>query len=280
MIIEKILNNNVVISKNQQGNEIIIMGRGIAYQQKIGMAINEELIDKLFILKDHENVHQIEAMLAEIPIEYFELSRDIVSYAKTHLGKKINDSIYISLSDHIFTAIQRFQDGVIIKNPLLWDIRRFYKDEFIIGKKSLEMIEERFGVSLAEDEAGFITLHLVNATMDEDLETVYEITKVMQEISNIVKYHFQIEFDEESVYYYRFITHLKFFSQRLTSEKAYDDESETELFAIIKEKYQNAYVSVKKISGFLKEKYHYEITDEEQLYLTIHIERLIYKTKT
>ena len=34
-----------------------------------------------------------------------------------------------------------------------------------------------------------------------------------------------LDFDEESVYYYRFITHLKFFAQRLFLEnKQYTDE--------------------------------------------------------
>ena len=41
MKIEKILNNNVVVSINDKGQEVIVMGRGLAFQKKIGAEINE-----------------------------------------------------------------------------------------------------------------------------------------------------------------------------------------------------------------------------------------------
>ena len=45
---------------------------------------------------------------------------------------------------------------------------------------------------------------------EKEVKRVYKITKIMQEILNIVRYNFKISFDEDSVYYYRFISHLKF----------------------------------------------------------------------
>lgn len=96
------------------------------------------------------------------------------------------------------------------------EIRRFYREEYEIGLWALGQIAEEFKVRLPEDEAGFIALHIANAEMDEQkMHNMYEITRIMQEISNIVKYHFQMEFDEDDVYYYRFIPHLKFFAKRL-----------------------------------------------------------------
>lgn len=79
------------------------------------------------------------------------------------LGKRLNDSIYVSLTDHINFAIQRNQKGLDIKNALLWETKRLYKDEFAIGKEALVMVKNKTGVSLPEDEAGFIALHIVNA---------------------------------------------------------------------------------------------------------------------
>ena len=68
--------------------------------------------------------------------------------------------VYISLIDHVHTSIVRFLDGVTVKNVLLWDIRRFYKDEYQIGLWALNLVEEKCKVRLPEDEAGFIALHL------------------------------------------------------------------------------------------------------------------------
>ena len=278
MEIYKILNNNVIVSKNEHDKEIIAMGKGIAFKKKVGEHIEDELIDKVYTLSD-EVSSKFQELAAEIPVEHMKISDDIIKYVKLKLGKKLNDSIYLSLCDHISTAILRHEEGVDVKNVLLWDIKKFYKDEFEIGKHGLEMIKEKLNVQLNEDEAGFIALHIVNAEMDEKLETIYEVTKVMQEILNIVKYFFHIDFDEDSVYFYRFITHLKFFAHRLITKSSYQDEQSDDLLEIIKIKYKNAYACCLKIKQFLKTNYAYDLSQEETLYLTIHIARVVYKNE-
>lgn len=152
-------------------------------------------------------------------MEYLEIGEEIMDEARLSLGKALNDNIYISMVNHIYTAVVRAKDDILVKNALLWDIQRFYKEEYQIVKKALEIIEKKTGVLLPNDEAGFIALHIVNGQLDEDVHDMYEITKIMQEIENIVRYRFKIEFNEESAYYYRFITHLKFFAQRLVEYK-------------------------------------------------------------
>lgn len=278
MEIYKILNNNVIVSKNEHDKEIIAMGKGIAFKKKVGEHIEDELIDKVYTLSD-EVSSKFQELAAEIPVEHMKISDDIIKYVKLKLGKKLNDSIYLSLCNHISTAILRHEEGVDVKNVLLWDIKKFYKDEFEIGKHGLEMIKEKLNVQLNEDEAGFIALHIVNAEMDEKLETIYEVTKVMQEILNIVKYFFHIDFDEDSVYFYRFITHLKFFAHRLITKSSYQDEQSDDLLDLIKIKYKNAYACCLKIKQFLKTNYAYDLSQEETLYLTIHIARVVYKNE-
>lgn len=278
MKIEKILNNNVVVIHDEKGLEKIVMGCGLAFQKRNGDTIDPKKIDKEFFMSNPETNNRFQELIVDIPVEHLELGEDIIVYAKTHLGKKLNESIYISLVDHIYTAICRYREGIIVKNALLWDIRRFYPDEFFVGLKALDIIEERMGVRLPDDEAGFIALHVVNAQMDENVEDVYEITEVMQEVSTIVKYFFNVDFDEDSVYFYRFITHLKFFAQRLVNKSTYSDENDDDLLSVIKVKYKNSYECVKKIAAFISEKYDYIVSNEERLYLTIHIERVIYKT--
>lgn len=280
MQIHKILNNNVVVVLDEQDKEQVVMGRGLAFKKKCGDNIDPDQIDKVFTMSNPDTNNKFQELIANIPLEYMLMVEDIITYAKTHIGKKINDSIYISLADHIFMSVKRFQEGIIVKNALLWDIKRFYKDEFYIGQKAVEMIAQRTNITLPEDEAGFIALHFVNAQMEENpdkVEDMYTITKVMQEISNIVKYYFNMEYDEDSVYYYRFVTHLKFFAQRLVTRKTYQEESEDDLLDIIKMKYKNAYECVKVIKKFLVEQYDYLLSDEEMLYLTIHIARVTYK---
>lgn len=278
MRIFKALNNNVAVVIDEKDQEKIVMGRGICFKKKAGDDIDPDTIDKMFFLSALDAHHKFQVLIQDVPMEHIVIGEEIISEAKLRLGKKLNDMVYISLIDHVHTSILRFLDGVTVKNVLLWDIRRFYKDEFQVGLWALDYIEEKCKVRLPDDEAGFIALHLANAQMDQaKMHNMYEITRIMQEIVNIVKYYFQIEFNEDDVYYYRFITHLKFFAKRLIDHNIYEEDDNDDLWDVIKAKYQNAFRCVEKITKFILKKYEYQLSKEEQIYLTIHIERVVNK---
>lgn len=279
MIIKKILNNNAVLSMDDTEQEVIVMGKGIAFQKKVGDSV-EGKIDKVFSLTTSEAFSRFQELIKEIPIDYFSLSDEIIQKAKLSMGEKINESLYLSLSDHLFSAVNRFKQGIIIKNALLWDIKRFYPEEYEIGLEAIHLIKKSFDIQFPKDEAGFIALHIVNATDMEERQDAYQVTKIIQEVNNIVRYFFQIEFNEDSVYFYRFISHLKFFAQRLMSENLHQDENDEELLEVIKLKYKNAYECVEKIATHIKNNYQHTLTHEEKLYLTVHVQRLVYKTIT
>ncbi len=273
MLINKVLNNNVVtiIDNNQ---ESVVMGRGIAFQKKKGDEIDEDKIEKIFILKDKSINKKLIDLINDIPVENLEIVEEIIKYAENKLNTKLNENIYLTLTDHIGFAISRLKNNLEMKNTLLWDIKRLHKEEFSIGLKALETIKDRLDVELPEDEAASIALHILNAELNQDMPDVVNMINLIDEILKMVKYHFNIDFDEESINYYRFITHLKFFAQRLTSGRYYEDE-DNELFEMIKLKYPKAYKCTKKIEGFIKQKYDNTLTKEEKLYLTVHIARVI-----
>lgn len=274
MKISKLLNNNVaVVIENNE--EKIVMGRGICFKKKVGDFIDPKQVDKVFFLEDQEVSRRFKELVVNIPLEYLQIGDEIFDEAKMTLGKPINDNCYIALVDHIYTACERVKEGIFVKNALLWDIKRFYKIEYEVGKRSLQIIKDKTGIELNDDEAGFIALHIVNGQLDEDCHDMYEITKIMQEIENIVRYHFKVEFNEDSAYYYRFVTHLKFFAQRLLEHKTQDSQ-EDDLLSVVQVKYANAYQCVEKIVQFISKQYDYELSDEEKLYLTIHIHRVVY----
>ncbi len=280
MKIGKILNNNVAVIFEEDGKtEKIVMERGIAFSKKIGDTIDEEKIDKTFLLENSDNNNKLQQLLKDIPIEYFNVSEEIIEYAKTKAERSLNDFLYITLMDHIYMAIVRTKDGVNIKNMMLWDIKKFYKDEYSIGLKALDIIEKYFNIKLPEDEAGFIALHIVNAQTNSDfncIDEIEDITKLIQKIVMIVEKHFDIKFNEDSVYYNRFLTHLKFFALRLFQKNTYSNsnDEDKDLFAIFKSKYKESYKCMLKIFKYISDYYSYTISDEEKLYLTIHIEKI------
>ncbi|BFK81125.1 PRD domain-containing protein [Clostridium baratii] len=279
MIINRILNNNVVITLDENDEETIVMGKGIGYQKSKGDTIDEEKVNKVFKISNREVSDKFQELFNKIPIEHMKLSGEIIEFAESKLNKKLNEGIYISLSDHTYTAIKRIKNNITVKNALLWEIKRFYKKEFEIGLKALELIEEKTHVRLPLDEAGFIALHIVNAQLDIEQPKIQEITKLIEEILTIVRINFRIEFNEDSVFYYRFITHLRYFAQRLFSNKTYNSDADEELVNIIKIKYSKEFECVNKIKTFISKKYNYELSNDEYVYLTIHIAKVIEDSK-
>lgn len=276
--IKKILNNNVVVTSDGKNNEMILMGKGLAFQKKIGDDIDINKIDKQYHLRDGEIADRFQSLLEEVPVSYFELAADIVTMAKDKISAELNDSIYFALTDHLYTSIQRTKDEIPVKNFLLWDIKRFYPKEFQVGLAAISLIKKRYRIALSEDEAGFVALHVVNAQIDSGNDNAYELTQIMQEIVQIVSYYFKVQFDESSIYFERFITHLRYFASQIISGRQHQEDTDVELLEIIQKKYHNAYQSVLKVSEYIKDKFGYSVSNDEKLYLTIHIARLVQKT--
>lgn len=240
--------------------------------------VSEQHIDKIFTLQNEDIQENFKALISSIPLEYMKVSEEIIAYAKLKLGKKLNESIYLHLTDHIHFAIERYRKNLPIRNGLIWETKQLYKEEYEVGMEALNMICDQFGVILPEDEAGFMALHFVNAALNEEMPNIKSMTQVMQEILTIIKYHFKIDFDENSLTFYRFVTHLKFFAQRLVKGKHYKSNNDDELFLMIQKKYPAAHKCSEKIKKFIESNYTYQLTDEELMYLTIHIERVVNAT--
>ncbi|RGI04031.1 PRD domain-containing protein [Coprobacillus sp. TM10-10] len=280
MIIKRILTNNAVVIDDENQQEKIVCGKGIAFKKRPGMEIDEISINQTFILEGGGEYSRFEQLLKDVPLEYLELSSEIINMAKLEFAKKFKDNVIITLSDHLYVAIKRCREGMTISNPLLWDIKNFYEIEYDIGLRALELIKNKFHIQLPDDEAGFIALHIVNVELDEDnMDHIFQVTKVIQEIMTIVKYHFHAEFDTSNVYYYRFITHLKFFALRLLKDNQFNEDEENELLDVVKDKYCTSYECVLKIKDFLEKKYNYTLQEDEIVYLTIHVHRVVHKTK-
>ena len=277
MKIVKIISNNV-ISVTQNNQEHVVMGKGIGFQKQEGDIVEESKIDKIFDLSSQEISDRFKTLLIEVPIEVVQAVEKIIEVAKIEYNKDLSDTIYVALTDHINFAIERQQEGMAIKNGLLWEIKKFYPTEYEIGVRALDWIDEIVGVKLPIDEAAFVAIHLLNAEHN-NLADYNQVTEMVQNILSLVKYHFRLDFDEESLTYFRFVTHLKFLAQRIFSDNPLDT-SEIELYDIVKEKYKTAFKCVKKIEVFLLKKYQYEMTRDEALYLTIHIQRLISRNES
>lgn len=276
MIVKRIFNNNVVLAKDDEGKELMLLGNGIGFSAKLDERIEESKVEKVFILKNSTQLTDIVLTISE---EILLLAKNIIELAETELETKFNSMTYVGLADHISYAIERAKEHEFLPNAMIWEIRKFYSNEFIVALTALKMINDRFDILLSEDEAGFIAIHFVNGQKISDNSISNDLsTTVIKDILNIVKIHFKTEFSETSINYNRFITHLRYYIDRTRSEETMIS-TDRELFMQVKDKYPNSYQCVKKIKNYISKTLNNEMSIDEQLYLMLHINRLTNRKK-
>lgn len=274
-IIDKILNNNVVVSQNNAGEEIIIMGRGIAFNKKSGDYLTENQIEKIFLKSQNEKLSDVEKLFSDVDERIIEISKQIVFLAESELNYQYSDKIYITLLDHINYAVQRYQDNIVLSNPLVLEIKKFYPGEFSVAIQGVELIKRELNIDFKEDEAGFIALHLVSNNMgQENVTDTMQTTEIVRDILVIIRRYFGIHYNENSLSYTRMVTHIQYFVQRILKDKGYEDKDEF-LYELIQSKYPKAFQCSLRVKDYLKKQHHLNVEDSELIYLVIHINRVL-----
>ena len=274
--IKKVYNNNVILAfeKNSK-KEVILTGCGIGFKKKPNDTVDENKIEKKFVIQDDNFESKVNKLASEIPEEVFSVSSAIIEYAEKILNTTLDEYIYISLTDHISFALKRYKENLPIKNELLYEIRRIHKKEYEIGKWALEYINKTFNVDFLIDEAGFIAMHIINANYRESTNESCLMMNIINKILDIIKNYYSIEFIDDEINFDRLLTHLKFFAKRLIDKKESIDTNNNGLLEVVKIQYKESYNCVKQIKSFIEENYTYKVNDDEILYLVLHINRVI-----
>lgn len=273
-MIKNAISNNVVCARNERNQERILVGKGIGFKAKAGDEIDSSRVEKEYFLKSKNITGKLYALLAQTPEVYMEIADDILRRAQEALGSELDESLLLHLIDHISFAVSRMEQGLEFKNVLLLEIRNFYPKEYEVAKYALLLIKEKTGAELPEDEAGSIAMHIVNAEFDyKDTNDSVRMTELMHKIVSIVRYQYQMNFDEESVHFIRFVTHLKFFAQRLFSDNMLEGD-DLDFQSLIRAQYKESYGCAEKIAKFIWDDYQIAVPEEELIYLTVYIRRI------
>ncbi len=274
MNIKRIYNNNVVMVEKENGEEMIVLGKGLAFGKKVGGMIEEEQIEKIFTLAEKSIGNRLAKLVSEIPAIYLTIAEEIVSMIREKSDLTLDDNIYITLTDHISMSLEREKNQIVLHNPMLMEIRQFYKKEFALAKEAAKIIYRHMGIHISEDEMGFITLHIVNATLNQRADKLILSLQMIGEIIKLVQENFGVQFDQKSVFYERFLRHLQFFAKRIL----YDDDkqlAEMPILHLNREEYPEAVECVEKIGDHILNAYQKKVTDSEKCYLIYHIITLI-----
>ncbi|MBQ8144398.1 MAG: PRD domain-containing protein, partial [Butyricicoccus sp.] len=90
-------------------------------------------------------------------------------------------------------------------------------------------------------------------------------------------YFYQKRFDRESLQFARFVVHLRYFAQRLFQGQLEEDTQEVkdiEFRQFIIHSCRNHYKCAQRIADYVRNAYHKELSEEELIYLAIHLKRI------
>lgn len=269
MKIQKIINNNVISALDEQGQEIVAMGKGIGYQRRSGQEISEVGVEKIFRLESPDILEHFKKLIADMPLACIEVSDEIITYAKSVLTVQLSQSVYLTLTDHINFALVRFKEGMLFENALYNEIKNFYPEEFKIGRHALDLIEEKTGVRLPYDEAASIAFHLVNAEFGIRLKDVHLMTEMMRHLVGMV--NTEVQLPPESVQLDRLVTNLKFVLNRLLLKKPAADDQDLAFNEFIRKHCGKEYVLAQKMRNYIESVIGCNMAEAEVIYLTIQL---------
>ncbi|AQP53383.1 transcription antiterminator BglG [Vagococcus penaei] len=274
-IINKVLNNNVVISYNEKNEEIIIMGKGLAFGKKTNDEVDPIKIEKIFSNHQAVNFLDMERLFQDVDERIIDISKEIVLIAERDLAHQYSDKTYLTLIDHINYAVKRYAEGITIPNPLLLEIKKFYPGEYQVALKGLKLLKNQLDINFSNDEAGFIALHLVTNNLGQKtVQETIKATGMVRDILAIIRRYFGIDFNESSLNYTRMVTHIQYFVQRILMETTFKEQDDF-LYELIQSKYPKAFQCSLRVKDYLEKKHAIKVDDSELIYLVIHINRVV-----
>lgn len=274
MRVVNVINNNIIISHDEKEREIIVTGRGLGYKAKKGQLVDESKVEKIYFLSSPSKNAKLLDIISEIPLEHLKAADLIIEHAKGILGDKLKETIYLSLIDHISCAIERLDANIMFTNPLLWEIKSYYPEEFRAGLESIALLKKKCGIKFPVDEAGFIAMHFITSEYETSMDVTMDIPKLIAKTVEIIEEYFHGRVDQNSLHYERFITHLKFFVARVLKKEQIPEDNDQLFQEMIRNQYKDCYECVLKIKKYVEDTYHVSVSEEEVMYLTVHIRRI------
>jgi beta-glucoside operon transcriptional antiterminator len=268
-------NNNIIFAE-ENGQQVIALGKGLGFNLKPGEEVDTALVEKVFVPQETVQLHRFQDILADLPYEHVILASKIVDLGRARLGQTLNQSIVIALADHLSFAIKRRHDHLDIQMPLVWDIKHIYPLEFAVGEEALEIIQQETGIDFPRAEAAAITLHFINAESDlADMPNTMKVSNIIQKSVGIVEAHYKTVFDESSLDFSGFVALLRNTAMRfIYPEREKQVEEDAELYALLRKRYSFAFVCAEKVAAFIEKEYGWRLSGNDLSFLTLYIDRV------
>jgi len=275
----KKINNNVAVCIDGNGNQLIAFGKGIGFPAMPYEITNLKLIDQTFYNISSNYVD----MINELPEDVITFTAKMLDDIRAVLPYELMPNLILTLADHIAFCLERHRRNIYVRMPLLYEIAQTYPLELKLAQYILREIEKKFNVRLNPREASGIAISIINARLDikqqassqQDLNQ-RQIDNMLEEITRIIEREFHFTCDRTSFGYARFSTHLQHLFERLNSDQEFATDN-ARMYQALRKEYPQVGACIDQIEAFILKELHFSLSDEEKLYLILHINRVCAK---
>lgn len=280
MIVIKKINNNVAICVDGNHRELIAFGKGIGFPQTPYELTDLRKIDRTF----YDVNEQYISLLNDIPYEIIQFTARMMFEVQDDLSYDTNANLSLTLADHIAFAIERAQKGIYVRMPSVYELEINYPVEVEIGKKFVAAIKNEFQITLPKNEVQGIAMHLINARglgSSGEKSGCYEkhYEEILQQTTAIIERELGIRVQQDTFNYARFATHIQYLLRRVY-EQNYIDSSNVQMYQQLREEFQEISDCVDLICEYYKKTWSLDLSEEEKLYLIMHVNRVCSKETT
>lgn len=269
MKIIKHINNNFAIAVDNDGNELIVSGKGIGFGD-----LPREVEDLGAINRSYYDIDpKYYSMINMIPEEIIEIASYVVNYARLKIDADLSSNTVFTLADHINFAINRIKNSMKMSLPILHDVENFYGVEMDIGKYALKLIRDSLKIYLPKEEAAYIALHIVNAELQTKNSFVQDDI-LIEEVTKIIETALDFTVERKGFNYSRYVSHMHYLLKGKTSDSNRNGSDMDVLYHEAVEEYPEISKCTEIISNYLSERLQRSLSNQDKLYLILHICRL------
>lgn len=272
MRIIKRINNNTVICVNDKGREFVALGRGIGYasgSDDVPLA----KIERTFYGVDERYL----PLLEEIDPKVMDFAAQVADIARSSLSRELSANLPFTMADHIAFAIKRCRERMYVQMPLSYDVQQNYPVEYRIARFAVEGINREFGVRMPPSEASGIALCIVNSVVASSSKAksneVRKFDKLLEDLTSVVERRIDIKIDRDGFDFARYATHVRYLLERVSSGEPLNTENGA-LYEPLHRQCPEVVACVEEMSKIIERAYGAGLTDEEKVYLTMHVNRM------
>ena len=269
--VEKVLNHNALIGiPENTTQEYLILGKGVGFGKHVGETIDITDDCKIYSLKESTERGDKKDLATSIDPVYLEISNEILDGAEAEF-KTIDRDVLLPLADHIEYAVKRSKNNEQLRNPLTDDIRVLFHAEFKVAEKSKDIIYDRLGINLTDDEIGYIALHIHSSIMDQAVSQAMQMAEAVRQCVNLVEAETGKGIDIQSLSYNRLLNHIRYMIARTLKGEVI----KLDMNDYVNARAANSFKMATKICDELGKSLGKVIDSAEIGYLALHIERIV-----